>query len=545
MSINPQYLKAMRFGEQDVLQKQRRDSMDIFLAAIEAFGKKAIRAQEQQGYKNNPTTVAPVGPYMHGPGGLFSTPGMSPAMFSAMVQPLPGMITALPVNDAGLSFSAMPKGYEGYGGFDAPFITSVTGITDGDDDWSDQPDNTCDDPPTGGNLKTCIQSYTFGRFSKQLPQIDATRVGRLNNWGEYGAYQLENPRNPIDNPLQPEETLYRAGNWINNELATRMVTAGVGFQRMLAPLVYSGTPANNTAGGGSRQFLGFNGIYTTGRVDVLSQVACPAMDSYLVNFGADVNDTNLQGLYLYQVLESTHYHQDQLAIDSGLGPVGWQISMDRNLFRLLTQIIPIQQYVRVISTMNTINGTDTGGRLNISGEQASALRNDMFEGRWLPLNGVRIPVTLEDPTVIGTTYTAATNTSVGKVFLHPMTVLGGIPVTYWQFFRFTNRQYAELADFAKGVLWTSDSGKFAWTFDHKNWCLTFKWLTEPRVISHTPQLGAVISNISFTPEAYVRSAYPANSSFYQNGGNIYRDPIEGYPSWSTGTETTIPYPISN
>lgn len=541
--MSQNYKNARQYGEQDVIASERLQALDMLLETAQLFAERSGR-QKERGYKNNPTTIAPVGPYMHGPGGLFSTPGMNPAMFSAMVQPLPGMLNAIPATANGVMSFPNPPEIAGYA---SPLLATVTGVTEGDDDWADQPENWCDDPPTGGDLKTCIQTFTYGKFAKQLKQIYIPRVGIYNNPGDYPGYELKNPQNPVDNPLQPGDTRFTGGTWINNEIRSRMVTAGVGFQRMLAPLVYSGTPANNNAGGGAAQFLGFNGIYTTGRRDVLSQVLCPAMDSYLVNFGASVDSTNLQGLYLYQVLEATHHHQNEMARRMGLGPVGWKLSMDTNLFRLLAQIIPIQQYVRVISTINDINGSSSGAHLNISGETANAQRQDMYEGRWLPLNGERVPVEMEDPTVIGTTYTASTNTSVGKIFLHPMTVMGNIPVTYWDSLTYDGPQMNAVRDFIgdNNHFWTTDGGRFLWTYDHKNWCVVPKWMAEMRIISHTPQLGAVISNISFVPEAYERAAYPANSSFYQNGGVTYRDPIEGYPAWSTSTETTIPYPISN
>lgn len=527
-----QYLRAQAVGDLETMGKARQEDLEEIVSRI------VDSKSKQFGMKHNPTTVSPQGPYVHGPGGLLSYPGQNPTMFSAMIQPWLGMVSAMPRIDSGPIF---PLADPRYGGYETPLLSTIMGVTEGDDDWSDQPEEVCDDPPTGGDLKICTQTFEYGRFSKSLKQIDRSNLGRLNNLGETTDFRLMNPQ-AQDNPLQPAGSQYQAGNWINDEITTRIYNAAVGFQRMLAPLVYSGTPTNNSAGGGRAQFLGFNNIYTTGRVDFISQVACPGMDSLLIAFNAAVTGTNLQGLYLYQVLEEAFWRQELQAETAGLAPVQWQLSMDINLFRELTQIIPIQQYVRVIATINAINGSANGAHLNFSGEQANAARQEMYEGRWIPLMGKRVPVVLENPTTIGTTYTASTNTSTSKIYLHPMTVMPArIPVTYWQFFNFDNEQGRKFDELiSKGLTYTTDGGKFLWSTALKNWCGQLAWLAKPRIISHTPQLGTVISGIRFTPTLYAKDAYPSNSSFYFDGGRTYNAPIAGYPQWSDTTQVNVP-----
>lgn len=532
------YMNYITPQEEPDLQKQhdaRKAAAEMLLELMEDKG--LINGNKAVAYKNNPTSLSPQTPYIHGAGGLLSDPGQSPAMLSTMVQPMPGMVSAIPRIDSG---DIYPVDFDGgqYGGEDIPFITTITGITTGDgDSWANQPQNLCDDPPVGGLLKACTQTASFGRFQMKLRQMDRTRLGRLNNRGETTDFNILNNYD-MDNPLRPEEAPRNLGGaWINQEFSARVFEAAMSFQRLVAPLVYSGTPANNAAGGGRRQFLGFNNIYKTGRVDVLTQVACAAMDSQLINFNANATGTNIYGRYLYQVLDELMWYLEDFAEFTGLNPVEFAISMDKNLFRTLCNIIPTQQYVQVITSMAAINtASKDGGQLHFDGKAVNDLRNDMYQRGYLPLNGKMIRVITEDPGTIGATYTASTNTFLSDIYVHPMTVLGGIPVTYWQFFNHANAQGRYYDEFlSKGLTWTTDGGKFLWASNFKNFCGDAMWLTEPRIMSHAPQLGARIQNVAYQPVMTARSAYPTQSSFFLDGGRNYGNTIYGTPSWSNSS----------
>lgn len=523
---------ARRNGDYVGISEASKQLTDAFMQILEDTGR--INGNKAVGYKNNPTTLSPQAPYIHGSGGLLSDPGQSPAMLSTFIRPMEGMASRLPRIDSGEIYPVDLDGRE-WGGEDVPLITTITGVTAGDlDTWSNQPNGLCDDPPVAGLLKACTQTAPFGRFSAKLRQLDRTRIGRLNNRGETTDFRVLNRLN-TDDPLLPVEASQgMQGSWINDEIESRIFEAGAGFQRMVAPLVYTGTPTNNKAGGGARQFLGFNNIYISGRVDWFTQLACAAMDSFIVNFNTNIANPNIFGVYIYQELEDIHYFLGDLAEYTGLTPVTFAISMDKDLFYNLCQIIPVQQYVRVVTQMAVINTSNKdGGQLHFNGAEVNAMRDDMYNNRWLPLNGERVPVVVESGGTIGRTYNAATNTATSDIYIHPLTVLGGVPVTYWQFFNHDNsqgRDYDEL--FTGGNNWTTDGGKFLWARSFKNFCADIMWLTEPRIMSHAPQLGARIRNVSYTPNVMSRSPYPSDSSFFADGGRIQGNVLVGSPSWS-------------
>lgn len=526
------YIQAQREGDLGGVHEAKKTASDTLInMIIDRIAQKAV------GYKNDPATLSPQSPYIHGAGGLLSDPGQSPAMLSTLIRPVGGMVNALPRVDSGVLYPVELRGRE-FGGEDVPLITTITGVTEGNlDSWTNQPEDLCDDPPVAGLLKACTQDAPFGRFSAALRQLNRTRLGRLVNRGETSDFRVMN-RLQTDDPLLPTEAAGNInGGWINDEISARIFEAGIGFQRLITPLVYSGDPLNDKVGGGASQFLGFNKIYVTGRVDLITGVRCAAMDSYIVDFNANIESTNIFGDYLYTVLENIYYYLTDLAEFTGLNPAQWVISMDKDLWRALCQIIPVQQYVRVITQMSAINATSKdGGQLVFGGEDTNRLRQEMYTNKTLPLNGDLVQVIVESRTTIGTTYDADTATATSNIYFHPMTVLGGVPVTYWQFFNHDNAQgraYDELV--SKGLTWTTDGGKFLWSSSFRNFCGQISWLTEPRIMSHAPQLGAVVQNVSYTPSVFTRSAYPADSSFFFDGGRTYGTVPVGSPSWTTGS----------
>lgn len=530
------YIEAQREGDLGGVTEAKKAATDVLMNMVmDAIANKAV------GYKNDPATLSPQTPYIHGAGGLLSNPGQSPAMLSTIIRPIGGMVNELPRVDSGTLYPVEMGGKE-YGGEDVPFITTITGVTSGDlDSFTNQPDGLCDDPPVAGLLKACTQTAPFGRFSAALRQLDRTRLGRLNNRGETTDFNIMN-RLQTDDPLLPTEANGNLnGGWINDEIASRVFEAGIGFQRLVAPLTYSGTPLNDKAGGGARQFLGFNNIYITGRRDAFTGLLCAAMDSYNVAFNANITSTNLQGLYLYQLLEDIYFYLTDLAEFTGLNPTEWCISMDKDLWRALCQIVPVQQYVRVITQMAAINTTSKdGGQLHFGGEETNRLRQEMYTNKTLPLNGDLVKVVVESGATIGRTYNAATATATSSIYFHPMRVLGSVPVTYWQFFNHANNQGAAYdAMVSKGLTWTTDGGKFLWSSSFRNFCGQISWLTEPRIMSHAPQLGAVVSGVEYTPGVFTRSPYPSDSSFFIDGGRTSGDVLYGTPSWSSGASVAL------
>jgi hypothetical protein len=357
-------------------------------------------------------------------------------------------------------------------------------------------------------------------------------VGKYTNQGETPDFRIAN-NFQTDNPFVPEGGQWTGGSWLQSEWMTRFKEMGTSIQRLLSPNTYSGNPTNST--NASREFQGLNLFYTTNPRDI-SGVTCPAAGSFIYNYNALYTGTS-NGLRLYEVIEAMYRYFVNLADMTGMSPVTWDISMDRDLFFELSNIIPIQQYTRVIATMDAISSGD--GRLNISGETANQVRYDMWQNRYLPLAGTRVKVHLEDPATISATYNPATNLRTSRIYFNPVFATGNTPVTYWQFRNMGNRQAQEMANQSNGFVRFTDNGRFLWTFNSRNGCMEWTAQFEPRLMSHAPFLGGYIDNVQYSTSVWSRSPYPSDSSFYFNGGLTETPYVYGVTDYSNGASVVL------
>ena len=215
-----------------------------------------------------------------------------------------------------------------------------------------------------------------------------------------------------------------------------------------------------------------------------------------------------------------------LAQRAGLDPVQWVITMPFGLFYELTEVWPIA-YSTTAATV-----VPTGATLFVGGDSQMAMRDGMrgdlmnYVGQYLLIDGQQVPVVIDD----AIPETQAGPSWVSDIYFVPLTVMGGIPVTYWEAFNYDGPGSAiELArQFTPGdSYYTTDGGRFMW---HKkpptNFCVQVVAKTEPRLLLLTPYLAARLQNVKYTPIEHERSWDPA-SGYFVNGG-------------STGQDTTVP-----
>lgn len=463
------------------------------------------RLKENNGitYKTVPSTT-PQGSYGHGPAGLFSAPGLSQPLFSAMTLPIMGvqsMLPAYPSRDA----------YPLYG-----IVTGVTATS------GNEPTNPCDDPPTIGLTKLCTQTAVFGRQSRQTPVVEVDRAGLWTNRGEFGDLRMMN--NPFVNgtavggPTMPGMNVAQLAQ---NEFAKKMFEFAVGWSRDFANILYSGNPANNTAGGGYKEFYGLDVLINTGYKDAETNVVCPAADSIVRSFGSLDIATN--GGTLVRTVTNIFRNLKYIAQKTGLAPVTWVIAMPWSLFYEVTEVWPCAYLSYRCQNL------PTGSTNFIDAAQQVAMRDDMrgniFDrtGQYLLIDGQRVPVVLDDAiveTVLpGESFTA-------PMYFIPLTVVGGTQVTYLEYF---DQAYSyEIGQaFSPGFYQVTDAGRF---LIHRkpptNFCVQMLAKTEPRLVLRTPFIAARLTNIKYTPIKHERGWDPysqhANSSFYVDGGKTNR-----------------------
>lgn len=438
--------------------------------------------------------------YAHGPGGLFSYPGMSRPFFSAMVLPRAGLLSRLPV------FSTNDIN---------PLFGLVTGVTA---ESGSEPNGPCDAGPTPGLLKICTTTFTFGRIKRDTPVFELDRFGQRTNRGEMFDLQLQgNPAfvgngGQMNVPTVPNASL---SNALASDMAKAMFEFAVAWARGTAADIYTSNPANNTPLGGRKYYRGLDILINTGYQDVITGQACAAADSLLYDFnGLNISDSTNGQTFVRRLVDLIRQMQE-LASDVGLAPVKWVLAMRRRLFWELTEVWPC-----AYNTYRCVPYWSAGTPLLNTPGELNAMRDAMRQGSYLLVDGEAVEVVI-DQAITETVLAGATFES--DIYMVPLTVLGSTPATYMEHIDYDGPNgpmaAAELLAPA-GSYTTTDGGRFMW---HKKppteFCVQMTAKTEPRLVLRTPHLAARFTNIRYTPLSHERGWDAANdTSYFVNGG---------------------------
>lgn len=456
----------------------------------------------------------PTGTNSHGPGGLFSSFGLSKPLFSAMLLPQFGIASRLPVR---------------FNNETNPLYGIITGVTSS---TGSEPTGVCDDPPYAGVMKLCTHSFVFGRYSRMTKVFDIESAGQTINRGEFTDLEIFGGTNP-ESPFIPT----MAANPTMSQAAARtamkaLFELGVAWTRDFARQIYTGNPTNNTAGGGYKEFYGFDLLINTGYRDAETGVACAAADSTVRSFGNLEVKTNSAKI----VREITYIFRNlkYLARHAGLDPVRWAMAMPFGLFYELSEIWPIS-YSTTAATVIPAGATlNVDARVQIGERDLMRGNLQNYTGQYLLVDGEKVDVIIDD--AIPETQNAGSSFDADIYFI-PLTVLGGNPVTYLEHFNYDGPGAAsEMAQFLApaGSFYTSDGGRFLW---HKkpptNVCVQVVSYTRPRLLLLTPYLAARLTDIHYTPLYHERAWDNTDPSFFVNGGRTAGDTTD--PSYFSPT----------
>lgn len=469
---------------------------------------KSIQAAAREGrFKHDlPGTITPTTNLMHGPGGIFGYPGISRDMFATRVKPR-GLLAHLP---------ALPS-------MDTnPIVAYLTGFTD--DQTGSEKSAVCDYPLEAGDIKSCLQGALYGRYERATTELEINKLGERVNRGEF--YDLRLVNDPLmDSDLGFGLNVPRSlSQVLNREVLARFMTLGVAFERLLGPLVYTGSPANNTGGGGYKESHGLETLVGTGKIDVITGNACAALDSFVRNFSYARVDSNTN--LLLRHLTTMWRQVNDIADRTGLAPATFAFVMRRDLFHEIADLWPCAYSTYRCTVQNVADSTLA--RVMVDGmaqrQMADAIRN----GQYLLIDGVQVPVILDDfiPEVSQTTSSSVqSGVFASDIYLLPLTVRGGILALFSEYFDFSgeNGVFANISSLPNGGgisndFWT-DGGRFLWTTARTLWCV--KWIAklESRLRLLTPHLAARIDNVAYAPMQHLRSDDPS-SSYFANGGNV-------------------------
>lgn len=470
----------------------------------------AVLAAIQQGqgggvtYKTVPSST-PNANYAHGPGGLFSHPALEQPLYSAIITPWTGLQYMLPVRGTTKT---------------DPLYGIVTGVTATS---GSEPTGVCDDPPTVGLAKLCMQAYTLGRESRQTSVLDISRGDRVTDRGEHTDFQIfGSPMGMQGDSLVPNLPAV-FGDVAMSEVTKKLVEFMVAWSRDFAKVIYTGNPTNNTAGGGYKEPYGLDIIINTGHRDAESGQLCAAADSILRNFNS-LNITTGGSAVSTQIVRLFSYIYRNLVQNSAqmnLAPARWVMSMPFSLFYELTEIWPVA-YATYRQQAIASGSTAFVDGLELERMRAD-MRGDMLmrRGQYLLIDGQKVPVAIDD--AIAET-TLANGALSANVYFVPITILGSREATFIEYFDYTAGNVLKQAQMMASMdsYSISDAGRF---LIHKkpptNFCTQLVGLTEWRVVCTVPQLAAKISNIAYTPLIHERSGF-TDSNYHVNGGRTTR-----------------------
>lgn len=446
---------------------------------------------------------------LFGDGGLFAVFGLDANIISSYVRP------------DGISSELAARGHIFPTVIEQPVLGLITGIQD---DGAAAVANPCDNAPTG-YLKACNLFFQSGRlqfdtatieFDKVFTQLNAGVLTDLRLMGRLlGLSEADYPRNL--SPDQVEWTVYYSEMVKVGMLMARGTTSQMGLTRQN----WQGDPANNTAGGGYKEYPGLDSQITTGIIDAQSGTACPAVDS-------DVKDMNYASIYstagngipnIVWYLSTLEDNLTHRAVRMGLDPVDWVIVMRPELWTELTQVWPIAYNT---NRGAQILGTTAGNvHLTLDATTMTAERDAMRRQKLLAINGRDYRVVTDDGIAEQTNINNA-NVPAGSyaspIYMVPLTINGNFPVTYLEYYDYrVGMEMRQRGSLPKPTFWT-DGGMFSWSQDPTiKWCEKFSAKTERRIVLRSPALAGRINNILYQPLQHYTDNLPG-SPYAANGG---------------------------
>lgn len=454
---------------------------------------------------------SPVGPYIHGPGGLFGVEGLEKPVISTRVRGM-GLAGRLPARG---SVTTNPL---------FPYITGFLAAS------GTNADTVCDDPRTAGPIKNCFQTADFGRYSFQSREVELNRIGQRVNRGEFFDLELVNPLlQPQGGILNPESA--GGTDILANEMRTRMIEIGVQFENQLARQIYVGNPANNSAGGGYQEFPGLDILIGTNKVDAKTGTPCPSLHSDIKGFNYS-NVTTSGGGTIVNVLTYMMRMLRRNSDTMGMSETTWAIVMRPSLWWELTAVWPC-----AYATYRCLAQDNTQTQLVIDANDQIAMRDEMRNGNYLMIDGIKYPVILDTGIVEENRADNAAIPITGfasDIYVVPLTVRNGsMAVTYWEYFDYSAENAAMAAARVGGwdsFFWT-DSGRYLW---HRkpplNWCVQMLAKIEPRIILQTPHLAGRVTDVVYVPLQHERD-FVIGDDYFIDGGVQNRAPGLLYSDW--------------
>ncbi len=434
--------------------------------------------------------------------GLFGSPGVDPRMYATIVRANGSFSAALPV----LSSQYLQERRE--------IITGINAAT------GTNPTNFCGAGMTPGDMKICRQDYEFGNLLADTQTVDLINTGAYWNRADQNRDII--PPQVTNAPFMPDVLV---GADVNSITYKQFLQLGTNLSRASESVLIQGNKLAPANGAGSFPFYisqpeGIDRLIKTGYVDVPSGVACSAVDSRVRNFGSvNITGTAADGTIVDYSTDMLTGLQMDLG-DNGMGysidSSSWAILINPRMWRPLTRQWPCAYQT---TGCNIVGAADNGKRVNIDAETQRQMQDDMYNGKYLMIDGFRIPVLFSWGVPLAV---VAPDTYNSLMYIVPMR-LNGAAVTFIEHFDVGNAYQNEFA----GLVGTTDTrvingGMFRLGRQDQPFCIVYKVAGKWRLRFDAPFAAGRIDNIQFQDRTRMRSPM-VGESYYADGGQTVRN----------------------
>lgn len=469
------------------------DTMIELLTAMKAKSK---------GTKKKALTVASVNnaTMLQQPGGIFTVPGMERDVFSTHLVP-EGIASFLP------SYPAT-RDDPRYG-----FLTGFTATT------GSEPTMPCDDAPKGF-VKSGTLTAAWGRVMRETQTIEIDKV-------LHEARESTSGLRLIGDLLGMTETEIDDSDPLDMVVQMEMIGVGVQLERKTSILNWQGNPANNTSGGGYKEYPGLDRQINTGQVDAETNIAIPSADSLLFDFGHTAVDSTSKDIV--EFLSMMEYYLREKARRLRMEPVSWLVVMRPELWHQLSMVWPCRYY--------TNRCTNAAGAAVVTiNDDGVKVRDAMRQGNYIEINGRRYTVVLDDGIFEHNNATTAgipAGSYSSSIYFVPLRVRGNFPVTYFEFinYRGIDAQLRAMKEGRRQVPFWTNSGRMLWVYIDNGYCFKLQAKLEDRIILRTPHLAGKVQGIRYTPMQKLDSPYPDSPYFKDGGVSLRGFTGEGFHVW--------------
>lgn len=440
------------------------------------------------GYK---ATGSPINSYLYEAGGLFGRCDGSSTLINALVGPI-----------------GFEKVLDWIGtDTEKEFVDAWTDITISGSEQS----TACGDCKKA-EMKACAQFYCFGRFCRQSQELQFDRLGVRAN----GSVPIKNLFGSIT--AADGTVLVPQGAAITDDFYTQSAMVGYAIRLRNAQLLWNGNPINNV--GAYAEYNGFQNIVNTGKFDAYTQLACSALDSFLINMGnqAFTSDDATTG-----IRRNFHRMVNQFMIRGNRAGLDWDsaemyIVMTPNMWDCVARLY-------ACAGVDLCSLTSARNTVMVNADQAQARYEQYLNSMQLPIDGRMYPVILDSQ--IPETPGQANGVCSDIYFL--TTRISGRTVTYGQFQDF-NKTYGRVRNemvsmFGSDDIAITDNGRFALARSNVRGCFDIQAYVKPRIVAEMPQLLGRITNVccGVTQEPF--PDVTGSGRVYAKGGGRSTSPV--------------------